>query len=311
MNDAGRELVLARLAQHAQTARLVRALRKADVDCLLLKGISHELWLYPDGARPPSRDIDVLIAPSRLEEACEALLALGMREARDSLGPRRHGLELRYLSPDVLGVPVELHQSFHFVGAPDAVCWAVLAAGRDQMELGGVPIDIPSLPARAALVALHAASHGVAGEWVIEDLRRAIRAVSLGDWQLAANVADELDAVAAFSSGLRIIPAGAPVADSLGLGGRDDPMLRLHAQSAPDPSIRMLDYTGRSSLAGLARMLGNELVPPVDQMRTWYPIARRGRRGLAAAHAARLARLAWISPELVSSWRQAREVARH
>lgn len=311
MNDAGRQLVLGRLTEHAHTARLVRALREAGVDCLLLKGISHELWLYPDGARPPSRDIDVLIAPSQLEEACEAVLRLGMREARDSLGPRRHGLELQYLPPDGTGMPVELHQSFHFVSAPVAHCWAVLTASRQRIEVGGVPIDIPSVPARAALLALHVANHGLAGAWVIEDLRRAIGVVSLAEWQLAANVADELDALAAFSSGLRFHPAGASIADSLGLEKRDDPTLRLHARSGHDPGIRMLTYADRSSRAGLARMLANELIPSDDQMRTWYPIARRGRRGLVAAHAARMARLARISPELVSSWRKARAAARH
>ncbi len=311
VNDAGLQLVLGRLTAHARTARLVRALREAGVDCLLLKGISHELWLYPDGERPLSGDIDVLIAPSHLDAACEAVSRLGMREARDPLGPRREGLELRYLPRDGTGMPVELHQSFHFVRAPIAHCWSVLSSGREQIEVGGVPIDIPALPARAALLGLHAADHGVAGGWVIEDLRRAIRVLSLTEWQLAAEVAAELDALAPFSSGLRMVPAGATIADSLGLDKPDHPALLLRGRSAPDPSIRMLEYADRSSPAGLARLLANEVFPFGDQMRTWYPLARRGRRGLVAAHAVRLARLAMSSPELVSSWRQARTAARH
>ncbi len=311
MIDASRELALGHLAVQAQTVRVIRALQNAGIDCVLLKGVGHELWLYGDGARPVSRDVDVLIPPSQFDLACETISELGMRANR---GQRRSGRpvpELRFVPSDRNGVPVEPHRSFHFVHAPAKRCWELLSTDSEQIELGGTPIDVPSVPARAALLALHAAYHRDAGKWVIEDLRRALAVVSLDDWRRAARLSDELRASAAFSSGLRLLRPGAAIADALGLVRSDDPELLLYGQSATEPSIRMVHYAGQPPLTGFSRLLGAELIPPADRMRTWYPLARRGRGGLALAYAARLARLGLTSPLLIANWRQARGAARH
>ncbi len=277
MSDASRELALGHLAVQAQTVRAVKALRGAGVDCILLKGIGHELWLYGDGDRRASRDVDVLVGPMQFDLACETVLALGMRLERGQRLPAKPVPELRFMPTDRTGTPVELHRSFHFVHAPAESCWALLSADREQIEVGGMQIDVPSVPVRCALLALHVAFHRDDGEWAIEDLRRALSAVPLDEWQRAADLADELGAWAAFSSGLRLLSDGAAVADALGLASPDDPELILYAQSATDRSVRMLRYAGPRSLTGLARLLGAELIPPADRMRIWYPLARRGR----------------------------------
>jgi Uncharacterised nucleotidyltransferase len=310
VSNAGRELALGHLAVQAETIRAVSAIRDARIAYLLLKGIGLDLWLYPDAARPVSRDIDVLIAPEQFELACETVRALGTIVDGHQRGLRKPVPEVRFVPDARGGVPIELHRSFHFVHAPVTRCWTLLTADKEQIEVAGTPIDVPSVPARACLLALHATYHGPAGEWAIEDLRRALGVVSIDDWRRAASLSCELGASAAFASGLRLLPAGAEVADTLELAPADDPALRLHARSANPPTFRMLGYATQRPLLGLARLLGAELIPSADRMRTWYPLARRGRGGLAAAHAARVGRLGLTTPRLLASWREARSAAR-
>jgi hypothetical protein len=305
-------VALRHLAARAQTVRVVKAIRKAGASCLLLKGISHELWLYPDGGRRVSQDVDVLVEPGKLPLACEAVVALGMRPARDLVGPLRDQLELPFVPTEGGGPPVELHPSFHFLGhLPAQRWWTVLTADKEHIEVGGTRIDVPSVPARALLLALHVASHGRAGEWAIEDLRRALAVVPPDGWRRAAALARDLGVTEPLSSGLRLLPDGATVADSLELPEPDDPLLRLHSSSATVTTLRMLDYAEQRPLKGLARLLASELIPSSERMRTWYPSARRGRRGLVVAHMVRLARLGRTSPQLLANWRQARASTRH
>lgn len=286
------------------------ALRGAGIDCLLLKGIGYELWLYPDGGRPLSRDVDLLVGPTQLSAAGAVVAQLGMRVHRHPLGPPMDGAHLRFVPSDRAGMPVELHTTFHFLTASEERCWTVLSTDRDWIEVGATRIDVPAVPVRALLLALHVTAHGRAGTWAIEDLRRAIGLLPLDDWRQAAALAKQLGASTAFSAGLRVLPAGAEIADMLGLAKPDDPALLLSLQSASLPAYRMLRYAGGFPVSAFARLLGSQLFPPSDQMRTWYPIARRGRRGLVTAHAARLVRLALQTSQLVADWHQAREVVR-
>ena len=309
-SGAARYLALRHLATQVQAVKSVEALRGAGVACLLLKGISHERWLYPNGDRPVSRDVDLLVAPSQLTLSSEAMARLGMELDGDPLGPRWHPLGIKFVPRAWPGVPVELHGSFRFLTAPADRCWALLSAGSEYIEVGQTRIDVPSVPARALLLSLHVVTHGRAGAWVIEDFTRALGLLPLDAWRMSATLADELGASEAFSAGLRVLPAGAEIADALGLPEPDDPALLLSLQSASIPARRMVDYAHGNPLTALARLLKSQLIPAPDQMRTWYPTARRGRRGLAVAHAARLWRLARETPQLVADWRQARQVQR-
>jgi hypothetical protein len=302
-------MALWRLASRADTVRTVVALRDAGVDCLLLKGVSHELWLYPTEGRPASRDVDLLIEPSQVSAAQTVMERLGMIQHLRP-GPPVEGEHLRFLPPPGSGLPVELHTTFHFLTAPPEQCWSVLSADRDWIEVGGIRIEVPAVPARTLLLALHVTAHGRVGTWAIADLRRALAVLSLGDWRKAAELARQLGASDAFAAGLRVLPAGAGTAHDLGLASADDPALRLSVRSGSNRASRMLDYAAGSPLSAAARLLSSQLIPPSAQMRVWYPIARRGRGGLIVAHLARLGRLLTELPRLSADWRQAREAAR-
>jgi hypothetical protein len=232
---------------------------------------------------------------------------LGLSLDRDPLGPPVDRTHLVFMPDGWSGVPVELHTTFHFLSASRERCWTVLSTDRDSIEVGGARIDVPAVPVRALLLALHVTAHGRAGTWATEDLRRALSVLTLDDWRKAAELARDLGASDAFSVGLRVVPAGAGTADELGLGKPDDPSLRLSVRSGSNRAFRMLDYAGLTPLAAVAGLLRSQVIPPSAQMRAWYPIARRGRRGLVVAHAARLGRLTAELPRLIAEWRQARD----
>jgi hypothetical protein len=303
-------MAIRHVISRAHTVRTVTSLRGAGVDCLLLKGVSHEDWLFPDGKRPLSRDVDLLVAPNRLQAAWQVLEQLGMSPDRDPVGPLRDKAELRFVSAERTHVPVELHTTFHFATVSRERCWQVLSADRDSIALAGVRIDVPGVPARALLLASHVVAHGVPGEWVVEDLRRALGLLTIDDWRHAAALGRELGASRAFSLGLRVLPAGRDIAEGLGLPDPDDPTLQFRLRRGYAPTLKMVGYAHGTQVGSLARLLNAELIPRSEQMRTWYPLARQGRRGLVAAHVARLARLAGHAPALVADWRRARDAAR-
>jgi hypothetical protein len=58
-----------------------------------------------------------------------------------------------------------------------------------------------------------------------------------------------------------------------------------------------------------ARLVAGKLVPDVQFMRAWSPLARRGRVGLAAAYAFRILWLAWHAIPGFIAWLRARRSA--
>src|SRR6187401_2757075 len=61
---------------HAQVAYLMRS---AGIPALHIKGPTVALWLYDEGERPWG-DVDILVPPSRMEDALELLLSSGFDE---------------------------------------------------------------------------------------------------------------------------------------------------------------------------------------------------------------------------------------
>ena len=117
--------------------------------------------------------------------------------------------------------------------APEAV-WADSTDNRD-MVVGEAEIAVLVEPARALLVALHAAHHGVEDEQALEDLARAVDRVPESTWRAAAlwPIASTLSPPSRV--GLRLLPEGSRLADTLELPDESTTELRLRASSAPEP----------------------------------------------------------------------------
>ena len=128
---------------------------------------------------------------------------------------------------------VDLHHTIQGVEADAERVWSVLSGMTELQEVGALEVESLSEPARALHVALHATQHGRAWDVPMEDLRRAIEVLPFETWEKAAAVAAELEATAAFATGLRLHPAGRLVAERLGLPAKGTVGTLLRSQSAP------------------------------------------------------------------------------
>jgi hypothetical protein len=279
------------------TAEVVGALRARDVRSILLKGPTLTALLYRDGGLRTYVDVDLLIAQRDASRTSEVLLALGFAygfESRDG-GPSPDRV-LWMRPPD----EVDLHHTLQGVEADAGRLWSVLSGMTGLQEVGGQEVEILSEPARALHVALHATQHGRAWEIPMEDLRRAIEILPFETWQGAAAVAEELEATAAFATGLRLLPAGEGVAGRLGLSARATVGTLLRSQSAPHLTLGFEKLYSLPGPGAKARFIARKLFPPRANMRFMMPLARRGWPGLATAY---LVRLGWLARHATGGFR--------
>lgn len=291
------------------TAEVVGALVGAGIDSLLLKGPSLADWLYPEGGRSYV-DTDLLVAPASFLPAQEVLVGLGFADTEEGFSRHEraaHAVTYERAGPGGLAYWVDLHQSLSALRAHPQKVWESLATGSEEMVVGGRRLRILGRTALAMHVVLHAAQHGlVDGERPLEDLRRALRVVSLAQWGQSAALAAQLGAEDAFGVGLSLLPEGKELSTALGLAVSARPAVRLAAGSRPRGADALAAVADAPSLrAGLARA-GRVLIPSRASVRRSRPVARRGRIGLAVGYVSRLGRMAVaLGPALVA-WVRAR-----
>ena len=262
-----------RLTLEGTAARVARAMKEADVRCLLLKGPTLS-DLY-DGVRHYS-DIDLLVAPETMRTAEGALLELGFVLRDDDPHSRIWWRE---------GVDVDLHSALVGVQASSARLWEVLGAETEVQTVGGERVEVLNGPARALHVVLHAAQHGLQEQKPREDLRRALERVPETTWAETARLALALDAQAAFWTGLSMEPAGRELQAKLELEkGPSRTETELRASTAPPTAVGLLRLAETPGLGAKLKLIWREAFPSSAYLRTWSPLARRGRVGLALAH---------------------------
>jgi hypothetical protein len=157
------ENALNALRNLARTAEVVRLLRLAGIESIVLKGplLSHDL--YGDVALRVAGDVDVLVRERELLAAAQALAAAGYRPDTP-LTPtvvaryRKRSHDLSLAHPDD-GSLVELHADIaqpHYGYHIDFEEWW---AARRSRALGSETVWSPSLPHAHLFTALHAAKH--------------------------------------------------------------------------------------------------------------------------------------------------------
>jgi hypothetical protein len=293
-----REIVASALAVDARSAEMIAAFARAGISCVLLKGATLKRWLYEREARSYG-DVDLLVPPQWVDAAGELLGTLGY-EASPYDTDASHA-QCYHLARN-RNQKVDLHRSFHFVGASPGTVWACIDRDAVPFPLLGAAARAPSLPARALFVALHAVASGPGGQQR-EDLRRALRDPAI--WPAAARLARELDAVPGLTAALRAVPEGRPVADALGLPAEPPARLRLSADGAPATADGIMALIEAPTLGARVRLVARELVPPRLQMHEHVPLARRGRLGMLAAY---LVRPVMVARELPGGWRAVRSL---
>lgn len=283
------------------TAELARAFDERGIDLVLLKGPVIARWLYDDGTVRSYSDCDLLVAPDHVSAAQAVLGERGFEDAKSPMAhPRLDSHEWKRAEHHV-----DLHSTLIGIRASPRTVWDTLWPTAETERVGGVDVQVLSVPARALHVALHAAQHGRDESKPLEDLRRALELVPEQTWFEVAALAERLQASEAFATGLRLLPPGAALASRLGLASKasTDATLRL------EPVPLALAFEHLASTPGCKARLQvvlRELFPTVAFMRWWSPLARRGQPGLIAAYCWRpLWLLAHAGPGLVA-WRRAR-----
>ncbi len=309
MNDRF-ALVARSLKLDREAGIAVARLRAAGVPSILLKGAAIATWLYQDGETRPYWDVDLLVSPSQLTTAMEALGELGYEPRMIGANPIELGpKELEMVGPG--NVFIDLHHGLIGVSVPSQRCWDVLVGRTSTLQLTpNVQVQVLDPAARAMHLALHAAQDGPIDVKAVADLERGLAKLSREEWKEAARIAEQLQATEAFAAGLRMLPAGEVLAQELALPHRTTTELVIRTRSAPQQALffeRLFQAPGAwEKVCFLAR----KVFPTVVLLRANSPLARRGPLGLLLARLGHPVLLASrFSPALIA-WARARRAAR-
>jgi hypothetical protein len=291
-----------RLARVARTLMLdaaavecVYALRAEGIRAILLKGPVTARWLYPDAGLRDYMDVDLLVARTEFGRALRILQRLGYRDTQAGRSPNETPPHARALILDrppasgrgsgfPTGLAVDLHWSFHGIGASNQEFWAVTSGSAERMRIAATDVEVPNEAARALLLALHAATTGAAGGQALSDLDRGLERLSDEQWNAAHELAVRLNAAPRFAAGLAMRPLGVKLIDRLHLEGSVDVASALRAAGVPPVAGGLERLRTTQSFRGRVRLLIRELVPTRSFMRTWSPLSSRGPAGLALAY---------------------------
>ncbi|HKN93134.1 MAG TPA: nucleotidyltransferase family protein [Thermoleophilaceae bacterium] len=278
------------LAADAAAAELLPALEAIGVPSLILRGPAIAHWAYPDAQRHYS-DLDLLIPAAHEPRAAAVLRELGYEDVRAHLSAREladlrlHGhVGTHATTWRRDGMVVDLHRTLNHIRAGSTKVWAELCAGAVMIEVGGRQVAVPGQAATALIVALHAAAHGSGYRRTLRDLEQALNHVPREAWSEAAEMAGRLRALGEFSAGLALLPEGLELAREMELDSAPSVETTLRARNAPLTAIgfeRLWRTRGKRAKLGLIR---REIMPPPAFMRVRFPVARRGRVGMAAAY---------------------------
>jgi hypothetical protein len=181
------------------------------------------------------------------------------------------------------GATVDVHLTLFGADAhPDRV-FDVIHSDAKPMDVGGATVAVPSIPARACHLALHAAQHSEVVQRPLDDLTRALEVSSIDTWEQAREVAGRLDALGAFGVGLRLVEPGRAVAATLGLSDGASREMKLFAKGAPPLAVGLEYLRQEPGWSAKARVVGRTLWPPADYLVWRHPWASGGhaRRVLA------------------------------
>jgi len=293
-----------RLRVDAWTAKVVSAMHGAGIRPVLLKGPAVARWLYPDDLLARSyTDIDLLVAPGQRPAAHQVLRDLGFGERSVILDWEPAHAQVWALSD--LRAVVDLHRTLHGMEhLPEQQVWDVVARNPSTCVVRGVPVDIPGPTVRALHLALHLHVRDGLGSQAWTDLERGVRHIDPREWEQAADLARTLGIDADMAVRLRALPAGAALADRLGLPlpGPD----RYYAHQAVSRGQAVGDIQSVAFLWAKAGYVGHKLFPPPTFMRGRHRLARRGPFGLAVAYCWRVVFLGARLPRALYQWRRVR-----
>ena len=293
---------------NAAAAAVVEGLSERGVPSIVLKGPATVHWLYEASWDRPYSDADVLVPPDGFEVA---------RTLLQELGYRKHGYYVdrpdRWIPHDETWTApqgdVDLHRSLPGVGVDPGEAWTILNAETVRLTISGTEVRILNRGATALHLALNAVAHGVGTQKSVGDLERAVATFPLDEWSRAAQLAERLNAVAAFATGVRLVPAGIAIARELRLPDARSERVALAMTTPPRGAKALQRLSAVPSARARALIVLRWLFPSVAHMRASSPGARRGALGLIAAYAYRQAELLRLFFPALRALRRARRRA--
>jgi hypothetical protein len=297
----------------AATVEALNAFDAAGVQYLLLKGAALGRLLYTHGRRRGYSDVDLLVAPDALASAGRVLSELGYTNTTASWGIADvagavHADVWVRRNQAIGPLMIDLHSRLAGVQASPQVAWDALAARRAWIELNGRRAAVLGREGLALHLATHAAQHGPDELKPLADLAYGLDHWPPEVWLEAAGLASELDAVGAFAAGLRLVPAGAVLAERLELPATDDVEWEmLHRGERPRGTFHMQAFADARGLRERGQVLRRSLLPSREWIVWQDPRAADSRPRLAAARARHILRApAWA----VRAWRFRRRARR-
>lgn len=299
------------LAIDAATVEAAGSLRSAGVDFVLLKGPALLTLLYDPGEERSYDDADLLVAEDERDPAIAALAEIGF-EPRFA-DPRSREVtpyEIQLVRPGRTAGSdraelIEIHTGFDGVADPAAL-WRSLLGDRGSVELFGTEIEVPSVTARLALVAIHAGAHGVAHLRSRRDVERAVERFDAAAWSAAWELARLWSARDLFVVGTGLAGGGPELLASLGVGHSPSTRARMRGRGMPRAQRSLEQLAATTGLRPRIALVLRKAFPAPEVMRSWKPLARRGPAGLTLAYLWRPAWLAGRLAEASLAWVRAR-----
>ena len=208
--EADRLLVADGTAQQLRDAHVVASLRSellrrelgevvpriedaCGIEPLVFKGPAASETLYEPRTLRPFSDLDLLVPPSSVDAATEALRAIGYwpnLHLRPGFGDRyRHDVHLsRRRGKHLVGIDLHWRVSDDPVG--EQLSWEQIAPA--QLHIDGVQVACPSPADNLIVLAVHFLSDRQRRLLWIEDLRRAALAADDEQWNVAFGRADRI-----------------------------------------------------------------------------------------------------------------------
>ncbi|CAN5667364.1 hypothetical protein BH20ACT21_BH20ACT21_17640 [soil metagenome] len=305
VSDAGAVVLMElRIVQAAE------ALRDAGIRSLVLKGPSIGRWLYETTQARRYGDSDFLVAPGDILAAEKVIGALGYRHRGEALAGDRPWDAWYWMRPHD-GAALDLHRTLTGVEVSPETAWMLLSGKTEVVKLRGVEVEFLNQPARTLHLALHAADHGISSDRPLVELAKGLDALPEDLWREAADLAVTLEATAAFSAGLRLLPEGAELAARLHLPANNSPEVSLRASPASRHALGLQWLLQTHGLGAKASLLVRKFAPPPAYMRAWSRLAQKGSLGLVLAYAWRPLYLVLEAPSTVQSWWRARRQLRN
>lgn len=304
----GRAVAMYTLLLDAVAAQSTALLNEHGVSVILLKGRVTASWLYPDEIRA-YRDVDLLVDPAQRDRAIEVLGTIGYTHWLAGADQAEYGSnEVELIGPN--RTCIDLHHTLLGVAASPARCWQVLSRRTEQMSVGGRVLTVLEPAARTMHLALHVAQNGPIDTKAVTDLERGLERLPFELWQEGERMARSVDAIEAFSAGLRVSEPGRRLADKLGLAPPSDVGLVLRMTSAPREALQIHNLVTAESLRSRVKLVVRKLWPTPVYMLGRVPAAGAGGCALLAARLRRMAGLPSKFSVALWSWAQARRTAR-